>query len=138
MKRLSPNHSRERRRSDALHSDSYFSCISAKAKTGVGAYELQQHMASLGLVVYGDQTGLHPPEKWFVPEPPRLVEPIPKAPAPKLPIPPPMPEPLVPEPSSEPPTPTEPIPPLSQLTKKSLCIDRSFAPTRIGLRLNAS
>jgi hypothetical protein len=77
---------------------------------GIGIYELQHHVVSLGPVVYGDQTGLHLPQKWSVPEPPPLIEPIPGAPAPKLPIPQPTPEPPVSQPTPEPPTPPEPTP----------------------------
>jgi hypothetical protein len=74
---------------------------------GIGAFELQQHIASLGPVVYGDQTGIHPPEKWYVPELPTRQA------APQVPTPQPTPEtptfePPLPEPTPEP----APVPPV--------------------------
>jgi hypothetical protein len=70
---------------------------------GVGAFELQQHLASLGPVDYSDQTGIHPPEEWYVPKPPTF------APTPQFPMPQPTREPPLSEPMPELPTP-EPIP----------------------------
>ncbi len=92
---------------------------------GIGAFELQQHVAALGPVVYGDQTGIHPPEKWYVPEPPTfqltpqlpvpqptleppLSEPMPEAPTSEPTLVPPMPEPL-PQPPAPEPTPVPPV-----------------------------
>jgi hypothetical protein len=75
----------------------------------IGAFELQQHVALLGPVVYGDQTGIHPPEKWYVPELPTR-QPAPQSPAPQIPVPqPPAPQPTPEVPASEPPAP-EPTP----------------------------
>jgi len=37
---------------------------------GIGAYELQQHVASLGPAQYVDMTGIHSPEDVYVPAPP--------------------------------------------------------------------
>jgi hypothetical protein len=76
---------------------------------GVGAFELQQHVASLGPVVYGDQTGIHPPEAWYVPESPTF-QPTPQLPAPVVPEPQPTPEPPAPQPTPIPPIPVPPTP----------------------------
>ncbi len=80
---------------------------------GVGAYELQQYVASLGPAQYVDMTGIHPPEEVYVPAP--LIPPAPSAaPAPApTPIPPSLAPPVVsptPPPTPEPPPP--PLPPV--------------------------
>lgn len=75
---------------------------------GVDAYALQSHAASLGPVVYVDFTGIHPPEKWYVPEMP-AAPPVPAPPALEAPAPPPVPAPPVSPPLPELPEP-EPIP----------------------------
>ena len=93
---------------------------------GVGKVELLRHLASLGPAVYIDQTGIHPPDSVYVPEPPALeptLVPSTTQPAPELPIaepepvplpPTPVPEPSVPELAPEPPiivpTPEPPLP----------------------------
>lgn len=73
---------------------------------GIGVYELQQHVASLGPAQYVDMTGIHPPEDVFVPPIP-AVQPVAAPPAPEV-----IPEPVQPVPAPETPEPTpEPMPP---------------------------
>ena len=91
---------------------------------GIGAYELQKYVASLGPAQYVDMTGLHSPEDVYVPEVPApkpISTPLPASSTPE----PPAPEQLIPSPTPpmstpEPPPPTleppilEPQPPSEQ------------------------
>jgi hypothetical protein len=78
---------------------------------GIGAFELQQHVASLGPAQYVDMTGIHPPEEVYVPAPPAPAPlPAPPAPAP-TPVPPsPAPPVIMPEPTPTPEPPSAPAP----------------------------
>ena len=91
---------------------------------GIGAYELQAHVASLGPAQYVDMTGIHPANEVYVPDfpaqpaAPAEVEPLPEPAQPEQvpPAPPqapaPTPEPTAPEPTQPEPTPepTQPEP----------------------------
>ncbi len=71
-------------------------------KDGIGAYELQAHVASLGPAQYVDMTGIHPADQVYVPDFPAQPAAEPVAPA-KV-------EPAQPQ-QAPTPTPTEPVSP---------------------------